>query len=108
LTATYYTTVHADIFSVHGSGSLTEKSTIDDVPVDFSSANQNIPHVGATGSIRWHGFLKPSKAAEYTFHVKAHRGSGFTEKVRLWVDNSLVIEASTGMDAAELSGTIGF
>jgi hypothetical protein len=96
------------VFSVHDSANLDEKSTLDNIPVDFSSANQNLPVVGATGSIRWHGFVKPSKAAEYTFHVKAWRSSGFTEKLRLWVDNSLIIEASASMGAQELSGTIGF
>jgi hypothetical protein len=108
LTATYYSSVNADIFSLHDSNNLNKVKLKDNVPVDFSSTNQNLPEVGATGSIRWHGFVKPSKAAEYTFYVKNYRSSSFSEKVRLWVDNSLVIEASSQMGANELSGTIGF
>jgi hypothetical protein len=111
LTATYFQAVTGieNVFSAWTHAGLT-KATVaaSGVPVDFSAASAAIPHAAAGGAIRWHGFIRPSRASEYTFYVSNFRSGTYTEKVRLWVDNTLVIDAATGMGVNELSGTIGF
>lgn len=56
-------------------------------------------------SVRWSGFVRPKYAQEYTFYAAVH---GSDERVKLWVDNSVVIDAWSSLSSTEVSGSIGF
>ena len=57
--------------------------------------------------VRWVGFVRPSRSTQYTFHIPLKTG-GLTERVKLWVDNSIVIQQWNSIASATPSGTIGF
>lgn len=90
-------------------------------PVDFSGScgpgggvlpSGLAPCLGATGSlpsgdgfaVRWTGFVSPSRGGEYTFKAAV---LGTDERVRLWVDHSLLIDAWTSLSSAAPSATYG-
>jgi hypothetical protein len=50
-------------------------------------------------SVRWAGFLKPQYAERYTLYAAV---SGQQERIRLWVDNILIVDMW-----ASLAGTVG-
>jgi hypothetical protein len=56
-------------------------------------------------SVRWAGFLKPQTAETYTLFAAV---SGGQERIRLWVDNTLIVDMWASMTATESSGTIVF
>ena len=61
-------------------------------------------------AVRWSGFVLPSRQDEYTFYVTLAGGAATSERVRLWVDDALLIDQWGSLAAAlgEPSGTIGF
>merc|ERR1712072_1044471 len=82
--------------------------------IDFSYA----PNDGLTGDTnvefqtRWEGFVRPSRAAEYTFYVDIGDDQ---DAVELSIDNTKIIDQwsaatgkGTGSGPYELSGTFGF
>ena len=53
--------------------------------------------------MRWAGFLRPQYAEEYTFFARV---SGDADRVKLWVDNSLLVDQWLSLSATERSGTL--
>eukprot|EP00960_Hanusia_phi_P062334 765116-Hanusia_phi.AAC.3 len=76
--------------------------------VDWSAGSASKPIASLTSSpwgVRWVGFVRPSLANQYTFQVSVGEAS---ERVKLWVDNSIVIQQWTSIDSTTVSGTMGF
>jgi hypothetical protein len=48
---------------------------------------------------RWSGFIRPSTAAEYTFRTVSVSPGNKQERVKLWLDNQLVIDEWTSLSA---------
>jgi hypothetical protein len=61
-------------------------------------------------SVRWTGFIKPSRTDTYTFYTTVHAATntGTNERVQLWIDNSLVIAQWTSLATVDPSGTLSF
>ena len=58
-----------------------------------------------TFSVRWAGFLKPQAVDTYTIFAAV---SGGQERIRLWIDNALIVDMWASIIATEGSGTIVF
>merc|ERR1719181_1281419 len=66
--------------------------------------------------VRWVGFVRPSRASQYTFHVnlgEVGAVGGATanlpaDRVKLWVDNSIIVQQWTSLASTAPSGTMGF
>jgi hypothetical protein len=88
-----------------------EVKTIIRETVDWSGTSaDSVPYTGMDvdneWSVRWAGFIRPSRADQhYTFFTPL---SADDERVRLWVDNSLVISQWTSLESTEPSGTLYF
>jgi len=91
--------------------------------VDWSAtANNGMPStpagLNADGlfGVRWVGFVRPSRASQYTFHVNlgvVGAVGGATanlpaDRVKLWVDNSIIVQQWTSLSGTAPSGTMGF
>jgi hypothetical protein len=78
-----------------------------DSTVDFSAAASDKPAVSLTDGddwgARWAGFVRPSFAQVYTFFAEV---VGAGERIKLWVDNSLIVDQWTSLEGLESSGTI--
>jgi hypothetical protein len=61
-------------------------------------------------AVRWSGFVLPSRQDEYTFFATLGGGAATSERVRLWVDDALLIDqwGSLAASLGEPSGTISF
>mmetsp|Transcript_4481 Transcript_4481/g.6596 ORF Transcript_4481/g.6596 Transcript_4481/m.6596 type:complete len:923 (+) Transcript_4481:133-2901(+) len=97
--------------------------------VDWSSSRTSghtdgnlglVPHASlapdaSSFGVRWSGFMRAHETRQYTLRVKVggdstagsaqHDGAG--ERLRLWVDNSLLIDQWTSLSSFAPSGTIG-
>jgi hypothetical protein len=97
LSATYYAT---DRF-------FPEISSRIDRNLDFSLAAGAKPAVslttGSPYSVRWSGFVRPQYAQVYTFFAGVQTA---VERMKLWVDNSLLVGQWTSISATENSGTL--
>jgi hypothetical protein len=75
--------------------------------VDFSSAGVSRPlssmPTGQIFGIRWVGFICPEVSLTQTFFIKVVAES---ERVQLWLDNSIIVDQWSSMAQTELSGTI--
>jgi hypothetical protein len=77
-----------------------------DDSIDFSSANALFPWLSTpTFRARWSGYLRPTcfQLFSLTAEVK-----GSTERLRLWVDNVLIIDQWTSLYETVQSGTVLF
>ncbi len=77
--------------------------------IDFSSS-ENIQMLDSTSSgqtfmVRWAGFIKPNSSEVYTMFAAV---SGADERLRLWIDNLLVVDMWSNFSATEQSGTVVF
>jgi hypothetical protein len=77
--------------------------------IDFSFSN-NIQTPDSTFldqpfMIRWAGYIKPNISQVYTMFAAV---SGADDRIRLWVDNCLVVDMWDNLSATEQSGTIVF
>ena len=79
---------------------LTMTRTDATVDWDWGSGSPGGGIASGTFSIRWTGQLKPSVTGDYTFYVNSDDG------VRLWVNNSLVIDNWTDHTAASESAGV--
>eukprot|EP00961_Rhodomonas_salina_P019509 262828-Rhodomonas_salina.2 len=57
---------------------------------------------GAAFSVRWEGFVKPTFGSPYDFNVQVGDAD---DRIKLWVDNSLIIEQWTSLSALAPTGT---
>lgn len=83
-----------------------------DPRVDFSGSNTrmvsdwpgtaNTQQAGDNFQVRWAGFIKPAGTGEYTFTTAV---LGSDERVKLWIDNSLLIDQWTSLNALTSTGT---
>ena len=105
------------------------------VPVKTSDATTSLDWSGVSASdrpfahcvpdagwkVRWSGFIIPSRADLYTFYTPIaaayHTGGGVSygppsvdvsERVRLWVDDVMVVDQWTSLALIEASGTYAF
>jgi hypothetical protein len=60
------------------------------IDFNFHAENPPDPTSPAEGSVRWTGMIEARHSEEYRFHVEVHR------RVRLWVDDQLVIDQWKG------------
>lgn len=60
--------------------------------IPAQKAPGSIASVDNTFGVRWAGFVKPSSATEYTFLVQMPNAAAGQERVKLWLDNQLVID----------------
>jgi hypothetical protein len=96
LFATYY---RNNDFVLPSLSYISDGIVFDNQQKALSLASENI------FSVRWAGFLKPHSAETYTLFAAV---SGGQERVRLWVDNILIVDLWASMTATESSGTIEF
>jgi hypothetical protein len=70
----------------------------------------SLDDASALFAVRWAGFVKPSATSEYTFRalVSGTTGTPNAERVKLWIDNSLIIDQWTSIASTSPSGTISF
>lgn len=55
-------------------------------------------------SARWTGFIKPAAAGEHTFHTTL---ADSDERVKVWIDNSLLIDQWSSLSALTAAATYG-
>jgi hypothetical protein len=60
---------------------------------------------GQAFSVRWEGFLKPSLPARYQFKASV---ADMDDRIKLWLDNSLIIEQWQSLDSLSPTGTFHF
>ena len=57
-------------------------------------------------TVRWAGLFRPPESGVYTFQARALNtslGGGATERVKLWLDHSIIIDQWTSLSAADAS-----
>jgi hypothetical protein len=85
------------------------KSSRIDSTIDFSHAAgiRNAASLSAANafSVRWAGLVRPQFAQLYTFYAGVR---SITERMRLWIDNSILVDEWTHLGQTESSGTISF
>eukprot|EP00961_Rhodomonas_salina_P010027 134989-Rhodomonas_salina.1 len=93
LQATYYAGT-GDFTATGSSRIIQQDQTVDFSVTDFTSS----PYDQTTWSARWTGMVYPSLSETYTFYAGGDvTGSNMKERVKLWVDNSLIIQAWTSL-----------
>jgi len=70
------------------------------IDIQFHPDNPPDPVMSPEGSIRWTGMLEPRYTEDYRFHIEVRR------RVRLWVDNKLIIDEWKGEGAEYTSDPI--
>ena len=116
LAATYYAASdYASKSDLAAASSATSASkATQESTVDWSgSAASDRPYPGSVDysngfSVRWTGFIRPSRVDEYTFYTPLQGGAGSLERVQLWIDNTLVVSQWASLEFLEPSGTISF
>jgi hypothetical protein len=121
LTATYYDTLPIGEqqwisgAAVAGTSAKNPLKAVLESTVDWSgptTSDRPYPASVLEGefSVRWTGFVRPSRTDEYTFYVPLNpsfiRGTG--ERLQLWVDNTVVIDQWSSLASLEPSGTTAF
>jgi len=112
VTATYYDSLSSSATNDFGAGKPV--SSVVDATVDWSAvAAESKPSASLNNkefAVRWVGFVRPSRAQQYTFHMQMAEANntGHSERVKLWVDNSIVIQQWSSLASEEPSGTIAF
>jgi hypothetical protein len=119
LVSTYYNSL-ADVNPVpainFGPANAAARASRVDSTVDWSTATAGTSRpslslsTASSFGVRWMGFVRPSKAQQYTFAVVMPRAGTATqvERVKLWVDNSIIVSQWTSLASTSPSGTIGF
>ena len=79
---------------------------VDASALDWSGAgdSQDVPTSSLTNSefmVRWSGFLRPKAAADYSFFAGMAGNQG--ERLKLWVDNALIIDQVPAQPNASLA-----
>ena len=72
---------------------------------DASCASGDCPSETLTDSnfaVRWVGFVRPSRASQYTFHSYLGSDNAPIDRVKLWVDNSIIIQQWTSLAASRV------
>jgi len=112
VTATYYDSLPSTSANDFGAGSPVSSSV--NPTVDWSAVtDSSMPSSSLTNkefAVRWVGFVRPSRAQQYTFHMHMAEANnaGHNERVKLWVDNSVIIQQWSSLNSEEPSGTIAF
>ena len=80
-----------------------------DHQIDFSGLSHKTPSkmiaANTSWGVRWSGFVRPSFAQVYTLHAVV---ASADERVRLWVDNQLIVNAWDSLAGTESQGTVYF
>jgi len=107
LQATYWDDLASPNAPISAGASGSAILTQDETNIDFSFASGAEP-TGLTDEqyqARWIGAVRPSKASLYTFYASMNQKD---ERVKLWLDNSVVIDQWTSLSGTEASGTFSF
>ncbi len=99
LQATYFA---SDIFL---NSSFTRLDTVLDFSFEVGVQSVRSLSLSIPFSIRWAGFLRPSIAGVHTVYAGI---SGIDERIRVWVDSSLVVDMWRNLSGTEGSGTVNF
>jgi hypothetical protein len=67
--------------------------------------SKHVTHASGSMSIRWSGFIQPELAVTYTIKVRVH---DIDERVKIWIDNALIVDQWTSLKSNEGSATWGF
>ena len=78
--------------------------------MDFEDSIDGLYHApvcsNASYKIKWAGFIRPELAQTYTIYAARQTSE---ERLKVWIENSLVIDAWSSLSAAtEISGTVDF
>lgn len=94
---------HGVMATYYGSYSLSDAliSKVDDT---IQQQHHNINPSG-TQSIRWSGFISPSVAQIYTMQTAL---ADLDQRVKLWLDNRLLVDQWTSLAATDIHATIAF
>lgn len=79
-------------------------SRLEPGPMTFATTPATLTN-SLTFSVRWAGFIRTTAASLCTFTVTVN---GADEKVRLWVDNSLVVDSWTSANPISQTASISF
>ena len=110
--ATYYDSLAESATNDFGAGMPVSSSVAP--TVDWSAASATSKPTALLNNeefaVRWVGFVRPSRAQQYTFHMHMNEGNntGHDERVKLWIDNSIIIQQWSSLASEEPSGTIAF
>lgn len=80
-----------------------DRFTLDQMQFDDGSTAVSLAK-GSAFSARWAGLVRPSNTGEYTFHVDMTAATA--ERVKLWIDSSLVIDQWSSLLTVSPSGTV--
>jgi hypothetical protein len=103
LTATYYS--HASLQPDTATSSRAWPGRLEFSP--GTGGLDNVPSMISVAGfgVRWAGFIQPPGPGEYALYANLGQGS---ERVKLWVDNKLVIDQWTSLVSTSASGTLQF
>ncbi len=110
--ATYYDTLSTTTVNDFSAGNPV--SSLVTPTVDWSElVTGSTPALSLTNSefgVRWVGFVRPSRAQQYTFHMQMPSAALnlHMERMKLSVDNSIVIQQWNSLASLAPSGTIAF
>jgi hypothetical protein len=111
LFATYYAGIPAGSNEVGGFNAV--KSMVEEQGIDWSfSGRTNRPYdaslpLGAF-SVRWLGFIIPSRTDEYTFTAQLYGSVLTSERVSVWLDEQNIIDQWSSLSSSNPSATITF
>jgi hypothetical protein len=102
LQATYYDSVASSTFDAHPVSArqvqqISEGTAGDTIARGGSARTESVTSDGYT--VRWSGLIRPTVASLYSFQVKLNASLSVapTERIRLWLDNHLVIDQWTSL-----------
>jgi hypothetical protein len=81
-----------------------DTETGDELASDWPGEGANSLADGKWFSVRWTGFVLPAAAGEHTFHATL---KGADERVKVWIDNSLLIDQWSSLGALTPAATYG-
>jgi len=102
--------LQATFYNVTASDLIMESQNIGSMPfsTDFSRSvdtQQIMPHINSSYFVRWSGFIRASFTQIYTLHAELAESD---ERVKLWVDNKLILDQWSSLAGTQPLGTIQF
>ena len=97
-----------ETISYNYSGCTMPDNTSEFSLIPAQKAPGSIASVDNTFGVRWAGFINPTSTTEYTFLVQMPNAAAGQERVKLWLDNKLVIDQWTSLSGCLPSATVAF
>ena len=107
LSATYYANSGLSLPSFNGISLEVDFSNAYGSAMLPTTAGMQWTHKAGTSAIgiRWTGFIQPDFAATYTLKLST---SDIDERVKMWVDNALIVDQWSSLSSTQGSATWGF